>query len=128
LFVMARNCSLDHLQKRVAEKNMKQELELVTLSSNQSNPVTEAVFYRQSRELIAKAVMRLPAQQRRIYCLSKELGLSRQEIATRLNISPNTVTNHLQGAVKSIQQYMRQEERIMLALLIFFFTVNFCFA
>lgn len=113
LFVMARNRSLDHLQKCVAEKNMKRELE--ALLSHQSNPVNEAVFYRQSKDLIAIAVMRLPAQQRRIYCLSKELGLTRQEIAARLSISPNTVKNHLRVAVTSIQQYLRQEEGVVLS-------------
>ena len=113
LFVMARNRSLDHLEKRVAEKNMKQRL--TTLLPYQSDSVNEDILYRQSRELIAKAVMRLPAQQRRIYCLSKELGLTRQEIAARLSISPNTVKNHLQVAVKSIQQYLRQEERTVLS-------------
>lgn len=106
LFVIAKNHCLDHLKRRAAEKSTAQHLE--TYSPNQSDSANEEILYRQSRELIAMAMDRLPDQQRRIYHLSKEQGFSRQEIAIQLSISPHTVKNHLRVAIKSVQQYLRQ--------------------
>lgn len=109
LFVIAKNRCLDHLEKRAAEKSMKQHLE--TLLPIHSDPVNEDLLYRQKREMVAIAVNRLPDQQRRIYYLSKEQGFTRQEIAMQLSISPNTVKNHLRVAVRSVQQYLQRETK-----------------
>lgn len=47
----------------------------------------------------------LPDRQREIYRMSREKGMSYQEIADQLNISPHTVRNHLAQAVKTLKVY-----------------------
>lgn len=56
------------------------------------------------KAIVNQAVQRLPHQRRTIYVLSREEGLSPQEIAIKLNISINTVYNTLTVALKSIRQ------------------------
>ena len=55
----------------------------------------------------AEAYGRLPEKQQAVYLLSNEEGLTRREIAAHLNISPNTVKNHLARAVQFIREKVR---------------------
>ena len=116
LFVAAKNHSLNHLEKVATERRDKQPLDKQMLP-NPSGP-EEQLLYKESLALIARAVQELPEQQRLVFHLSKEQGLSRDEIAVRLNVSPHTVKNHLGSARKSIQQYMRAHGKIVGAILI----------
>jgi len=50
-------------------------------------------------------IEKLPEQQRRVYLLSKREGLSRNEVAERLHLSPNTVRNHLAEAIRFITEH-----------------------
>ncbi len=45
----------------------------------------------------------LPLQQRTIFIMNKRDGLSIKEIADKLNLSPNTVRNHLHRSVKRVR-------------------------
>lgn len=58
------------------------------------------------RKLIKEAVDALPEQQRRVYQLRQEEGYSYKEIAALLEISPNTVHNHLARSVQSVRNYL----------------------
>ena len=62
--------------------------------------------YKESEALIYKALSQLPDQQRKVYQLSLQEGLSRKEIADLLNISPHTVKNHQAKALQSIKNFL----------------------
>ncbi len=53
--------------------------------------------------LYKDALRRMPPQRRRIFEMSREEGLSYNEIADRLNISYNTVKFHMQAALSDIR-------------------------
>lgn len=57
--------------------------------------------------IITAAVERLPSQKKIIYRLSREQGLSYQQIADELHLSPNTVKNHLVEAMKLLRGYLK---------------------
>jgi RNA polymerase sigma-70 factor (family 1) len=116
LFVAAKNHSLNQLEKVATERRGKQPLDRQVLPDG-SDP-EEQLSYKESLALIAQAVQELPEQQRLVFHLSKEQGLSRDEIAVRLNVSPHTVKNQLGSARKSIQQYMQAHGKIVGAILI----------
>lgn len=85
-----------------------EKIEQAALLSPDSASVTEeTVLARESQRVINEAIGRLPPQQQLIYKLSKIEGLSREEIAGRLNISSNTVRNHLAEAMKSLRIYLK---------------------
>jgi len=54
-------------------------------------------------QLLEEAIAALPPQQAMVYRLSKQEGMSRTDIARQLNLSPNTVRNHLVQAIKSLE-------------------------
>jgi RNA polymerase sigma-70 factor (ECF subfamily) len=67
--------------------------------------------------LLDKAISILPPQQALVYKLSKEEGLSREEVAAKMGISSNTVKNHLADAMRAIKNTAKQ-----LGLLLVFFS------
>jgi RNA polymerase sigma-70 factor (family 1) len=117
LFVIAKNKALDKLDKINTFK--KGELSISGRLSTISNSTEEAIFYRDSNELVANAVQHLPQQQQVVYRLSKEEGLAREEIAARLKISPHTVKNHLNVAIHAIRQYLQKHGKFAILLLCF---------
>lgn len=71
-------------------------------------------------ELYQKAVNKLPPQQKIIYKMKNESNLSYEQIAEQLNLSRNTVRNHLTRSVEAIRAYL-MEHGDMLSPLIWVF-------
>lgn len=59
----------------------------------------ELLFARELQALIQETVNRMSPQRQLVYRLSREKGLSNENIAQRLNISKRTVENHLTAAL-----------------------------
>lgn len=116
LFVMVKNRALDQLDKQATRNKL--EIDLTNQNVTFSNNTEEEIDYRESKKLIADAVEKLPLHQRLVFQLSKDKGLSRDEIAEQLKISPNTVKNHLGSAIKFVRQYLENHGRLWLVLLV----------
>jgi len=78
------------------------------------NSVEEILLAKENKKILDSVISKLPPQQQLVYKLSKQEGLSREEIATRLHISPNTVRNHLQEAVKFIRNNLKGTISVMI--------------
>jgi RNA polymerase sigma-70 factor (family 1) len=106
LFTMLHNSIYAHFRKLALEKAMKkkigQESEGIDL-----NPVEDILFAKEDREMFEAVINQLPSQQRMVYRLSRQQGLSRQQIASQLHISPHTVKNHLHQAIRFIGDYYK---------------------
>jgi RNA polymerase sigma-70 factor (family 1) len=70
-------------------------------------PADEVLIDAESRKLLEKAILSLPPQRRLIYTLSRDEGLTHEQIAAALNLSRNTVKNSIMAAVKSITDFLR---------------------
>jgi RNA polymerase sigma-70 factor (ECF subfamily) len=70
------------------------------------------------RRLLQQAVDQLPSQQKKVYHLIKEHGMKREEAATELNLSPETVKRHLSEAMQFIRVYCLSHLGIYGALII----------
>ncbi|MEO8415935.1 MAG: sigma-70 family RNA polymerase sigma factor [Ginsengibacter sp.] len=55
--------------------------------------------------LLQKAVERLPNQQKQVYKLMKNEGFKRNEVASQLDLQPETVKFHLAQAMKNIRAF-----------------------
>ena len=64
----------------------------------------EIYFAQEIKLLIEMTVTQMPAQRRRIYILSRDKGISNEDIANQLNISKKTVENQLSLAFKEIRK------------------------
>jgi len=104
LFTIARNLCYTALRKSALEIKMRIAHELSLPDHTVS--VEEIVIAKENDALIRHAIRQLPAQQRRVYLLSREQGLTYEEIACELNISRNTVKEHLRRAAAAIRAYL----------------------
>ena len=114
-FTIARNLCYSALRKIALDRKIQAAREW---QSEQAVATAEEILItRENRELIEAAINQLPEQQRRIYKLSREGGLTYEEIAAELNISRNTVKEHLRRAVAGIKAYIEMRLAIAIILL-----------
>ncbi|NML38773.1 RNA polymerase sigma-70 factor [Chitinophaga sp. G-6-1-13] len=76
------------------------------LSADDSLLPHTVTISRESAALISKAIEKLPPQRRHIFKLSREQGLSYDQIASRTGIVRETVKKHIVRALVSIRQYL----------------------
>lgn len=74
---------------------------------------------RELSSLINEAVAMMPAAKQQVFKMSRQNGLTRQEIAQQLGISEHTVKNQLSSSLKFIQEYLLKKHGIHLPLIIF---------
>lgn len=118
LFTITRNqvfSSLKQLalRRRVEEVSFKKEGN----ESHCSDPA-EQLLDKEYQQLLREAIDRLPPQQKKVYCLIKELGLKRDEAARELNLSPETVKRHLAEAMEAIRGHCLSRAKIYSILFI----------
>lgn len=106
-----------HYRKVAQEKKLLQKASPVNALVNTTE---EMVLAHESNELISEAVAKLPAQQKLVFKLSRQEGLSREDVARQLHISPNTVRNHLADAIKFIRAFLRNSAATFLIIFWFF--------
>lgn len=63
----------------------------------------ETLSLRAVRDFLKQSLDKLSPQQRKIFLLSREVGLSHAQIAAKLGIQPQTVSNHLSEALRILR-------------------------
>lgn len=100
-FVIARNLVIDELRKLAREKNF---VKYFMARRQWSSSVTEdAILFEDLREHFEAAVESLPKRRKEIFKLSRNKGLTYQEIANELSISPKTVEIQMSKALKVVR-------------------------
>lgn len=105
LFITARNHIYNKLRTKSQETEFRQELHAYFADSGQAD---DPLIFKQSQELIHKAVANLPPQQRKIFVLSRYEGLTLEQIASQMGISPLTARSHMRKALASLRAYLQQ--------------------
>jgi RNA polymerase sigma-70 factor (family 1) len=83
----------------------------------------DLVIDEEFRQILKKAIQQLPPQRKLIYTLSREHGLTHNQIANALNLSRNTVKNSVMAATKSISEFLQDNSYGKSILRIFFLLV-----
>lgn len=83
----------------------------------------ELLIDAESRKLLQKAIHRLPPRRKFIYTLSREHGLTHDQIAAALNLSRNTVKNSIMAATRSISEFLQHNGSARGVLLLLFFLI-----
>ena len=116
LFRVARNHILNELRNKVKEQDFSEYL-LNFFRETADNPEQHIIFT-ELEDVVSRAVEHLPPQQREIYRLSREGGLKQEEIAEKLQISVNTIKQHMNRALKFIRHFYLSHYRIVMLLII----------
>lgn len=105
LYTIARRLTLNALRNAATATAAREKL-WINLSEAH-NETEESVLLADLSEFIDKAIAKLTPQQQTIFKLSRYEGKSHEEIAALLNISKNTVNNHLVEGLKSLRLDMK---------------------
>lgn len=100
-YVIARNLVIDALRKSARDNRLKENFytrhNLITAATE------EVVLFDNLREHFEAAIESLPNRRREIFKLSRLQGLTYQEIANQLSISPKTVEIQMSKALKMVR-------------------------
>ena len=123
IYRIASNLSLNYLQK---QSNRKQLLYKMAPVENAASP-EDLIDVKELNQIIKEAIDHLPERRQEVYRLSREAGLSHQQIADKLNISVNTVKNQIVSSLKFIQQSINKQKGRTICLLFIFFIFEIFF-
>jgi len=114
IYRMARNAALNAIRRK-ANIDLSQLPDADAAGSDDASP--EEAYYAREKELFIKLIVcQMPEQRRRIFEMSRYMGMDNQTIAQTLHLSKKTVENHLTLALKQL--------RNALALFSIFFVMN----
>lgn len=104
LFIITRNQTLNALRSSFRQRRREQEHSVPVHEPD--NTSDDIIITKDYERFLQDAIKALPPQQQQVYRLSREKGLSREEIARLLKLSDNTVKTHLSKALKGIRAYL----------------------
>ncbi len=112
IYKSAVNYVCNHLKKKAIRSRF---IELAMKRNTiQSNGTYEQVFFHDLESTVNFVVEKLPPQQQKIFELSRNKGLTHEEIAGMLHLSERTVKNHIYRALKFIKTCLKGEVLLVL--------------
>ncbi len=112
LFTITKRLVLDSLRKQTSTHKLRAQL--MHRISEITNETENKIIYTDLMNFTENAVQQLPKQQQVVFRLSRYEGLSLGEIGERLDLSENTVKNHLVIALKKMRTKLLSKEVIYL--------------
>ena len=117
LYTMARNEIFAHLRKMLVRRRYIEEL---NHSVNEPIHTSEQQFdYEELKRTISQLIKEMPEKRRKIFELSRDEGLTYKEIASKLNISENTVDTQIRKALSFLKENLRKRISLFLIFLPF---------
>lgn len=114
IFTIARNKTLDHLRKVSLQRKL---IDQVWANiSDISDDLELQLDARESKALISEALARLSPQKQTVFHLSRQQGLSHEEIGLQLSLSKSRVKNLLVETLKHIRLYLAQHSLLLAVL------------
>ena len=104
LYRTGQNLVFDYYRKLQLDKKMSDHFK--SIAHENYTHIEEAIEFRESEELLQKALAILSPQQRNVYQLCKLDGCSYKETASQLGISPHTVKEYLGRARQLVKTYI----------------------
>jgi RNA polymerase sigma-70 factor (ECF subfamily) len=111
LFTIARHTVFNFYRRKEVEVRY-----LENLAGEAEELVEENVYCQELQRLLDEAVDSMPAQQQKIFRLSREEGLVNAEIASQLHISKRTVEKHISNSLKLLRRVIEKNYLLCLFL------------
>jgi len=113
LFRMSHNHCLNILKRKA------KEAAILSGISTPSRSTADPVLYRETEQQVRNAIADLPSQQKLVFTLSREIGLSQQEISERLHITVPTVKSHMTQALRFLREHCKDVSPFIKSILFF---------
>lgn len=105
LFTIAYNTTISILRKRVNEKKYLDNLE-IRQKINEADEIINEIHFKELTNQVNILLDRLTPRQKEVFLLSRKDGLTHEEISKKLNISANTVKNHLVSTLAFLRKHI----------------------
>lgn len=116
LYTMARNRIMNFFRDMDIDTKVK---EIVASQKITAEETTESqIIYTEYQEILQAAIEQLPTQRKRIFNMSRIENMSHKEIAAELDISVNTVQEHISEALKFIKIYFNKNADFTMGILL----------
>ena len=102
LVTMSKNLAYQYWMKASKEDLAKKEM--VSMIRSQERVIEDGLEGKELEILLERTLEQLPRQQKQVFHLAKAEGMSYKAISELLNISPNTVKNHIIAANQFIRK------------------------
>lgn len=108
LFTMAKNQIIDQFRQQINRPDFEDYLRFCEDENLLDNSSMDKIYYDDFLEKLAIAKQLLTPQQRTIFELSREDGMSNAEIVAVTQLSEQTVKNHLSAALKTLRSELQK--------------------
>lgn len=105
LFTVAYNATMSLFRKRVSEKKYVEHLKSMQQPGNAPGIIDEIQF-QELNQKVQTLLNQLTPRQEEIFRLSREEGLTHEEIAKKLDISLNTVKKHMANTLSFLKSHI----------------------
>lgn len=113
LYVILKNQILNHYRSHLVRNTYE-----IHISKKAHDPEYSVIDHLESKELeslVDKEIDKLPIKCREVFILSRKKFLSNKEIAAQLNISENTVEQHIRKAISKLRMSLSQVIELVVA-------------
>jgi len=117
LFIIARNQVFDTLKQVAKEASARKQM--ASFLETDINIVEDQLLTKENELRLQHAIEQLSPQQKLIFTLSRHQGMKHEEIASRLNISRNTVKTHLVHALRTLRDTLHFQSDGLLLIFLF---------
>lgn len=118
IYRISRNSVFKMLKKISAEDDLR--IQVAYHISETIEDVDLKLQWQQYEQILQAAIDLLPPQRQKIFKLCRQEGKKYEEVAAELNISRNTVKEHMVLAAKSIKEYVFRHADIQLVIALLF--------
>lgn len=116
-FKIAKNKAIDYLRSVANKPGIQQETWLHAQAITETDMADYQLRQREFQAALLHAVDQLSPQRKKIFLLSREEGMTHEQISQLTGLSKATVNNHLTDAQKFIKQHLAQHIDILTVLL-----------
>ena len=105
LFTIAYNSTMSLLRKRMSDAKSREYLKSIQQLGS-SEQVIDELHFKELNDKVQSLLGQLTPRQKEIFLLSREEGLTHNEIAEKLKVSESTVNNHLVATLKFLKSHI----------------------
>lgn len=116
IFILTRNCTLNAIKKLDSLKKKSLEFKLFCA---QSESFEKLDHEDDKYNLVENAVFKLPPRQKEVYLLKRE-GLKNAEIASKMDLSLNSVKKYQQLSIQNIGKFIKDKVALITLIISFY--------